>query len=293
MMNLANELKGKPIVVVQIETTGFNETRKEILEIGGVKMIDGKIIDTFHTFIHTNEPLSVEIKELIGICDKAMADAPDIKTALTKFSIFCKDCIIANDNLNFYNKFVEFNVKKLNQPSISFSKKQIDITNLARRVLFGKIETFSLFHIANYFSMEIFDYDAKSLAKASALILNKLLKQTITMQPLGVFWVVDDKFVLEDYRIKDKKNTVVFYSHLEIFSKYRRMLNGKSNNYYPRGRVVYDEKKNKIVFFIDKCIDKSNIENILNVFDCEPEYTDICIDDNYICNTCKKFYKKG
>ena len=54
-------LLGKSYVVFDIETTGLNPREDMIIEIGGVKIVDGVFTETFSTFIDPNIPIPERI----------------------------------------------------------------------------------------------------------------------------------------------------------------------------------------------------------------------------------------
>ena len=64
------------IVCFDIETTGLKVQREAITEIGAVVLKNGKITDTFQTFVNPGRRLTPEIIGLTGITDAMLADAP-------------------------------------------------------------------------------------------------------------------------------------------------------------------------------------------------------------------------
>lgn len=56
-------------VVFDIETTGFSPKKNKIIEIGAVKVEDGKITDRFSAFVNPDEPIPFDIEKLTGIND--------------------------------------------------------------------------------------------------------------------------------------------------------------------------------------------------------------------------------
>ena len=73
-------------VVFDLETTGlYADKGDSIIEIGAVKMINGKIIDTFDTFVNPNVKLSSEIISITGITDEMLVDAPNEEDAVKTF----------------------------------------------------------------------------------------------------------------------------------------------------------------------------------------------------------------
>ena len=99
-------------VVFDIETTGFSPIKNKIIEIGAVKVSDGKICDRFSCFVNPHTPIPFEIERLTGINDDMVADAEDIETVLPKFLVFCKGCVLVAHNASFDMSFIKENMKR-------------------------------------------------------------------------------------------------------------------------------------------------------------------------------------
>ncbi len=99
-------------VVFDIETTGFSPIKNKIIEIGAVKVSDGKICDRFSCFVNPHTPIPFEIERLTGINDDMVADAEDIETVLPKFLEFCKGCVLVAHNASFDMSFIKENMKR-------------------------------------------------------------------------------------------------------------------------------------------------------------------------------------
>ena len=57
-------------VVFDLETTGLSPINDEITEIGAVKVIDGKVSDTFEMLVKPNQKISQKITDLTGITNE-------------------------------------------------------------------------------------------------------------------------------------------------------------------------------------------------------------------------------
>ena len=69
-------------LIIDLETTGLNARTDEIIEIGAVKVSDGRITDSFQTFVKPHQQLSDEISELTGITPEMLSEAPGIDHAV-------------------------------------------------------------------------------------------------------------------------------------------------------------------------------------------------------------------
>ena len=78
-------------VCIDLETTGLNSKRDKIIEIGAVKVEQGKIVEEWETFVNPGRKLEERITELTGIRDEQLADAPKIGEV---FPTFCRRYLI-------------------------------------------------------------------------------------------------------------------------------------------------------------------------------------------------------
>ena len=69
-------------VVFDLETTGFSPKKNKIIEIGAVKVQEGKITERFSSFVNPQIPIPFDIEELTGIRDDMVIDAPLILQGL-------------------------------------------------------------------------------------------------------------------------------------------------------------------------------------------------------------------
>jgi len=85
----------------------------EIIEIGAVKVIEGKIVDRFSTFVNPREPIPFEIEQLTSISDEMVIDAPVIEDILPKFLEFCEGCVLIAHNASFDAGFIQENCRRM------------------------------------------------------------------------------------------------------------------------------------------------------------------------------------
>ena len=119
-------------VVFDIETTGFSPVTERIIEIGAVKVEDGKITDRFSTFVNPQMPIPYEIEKLTSIRDDMVMDSPTIEVILPQFLEFCKDAILVAHNANFDMSFIRENCRRLEYPD-KFT--YVDTVGIARVLL--------------------------------------------------------------------------------------------------------------------------------------------------------------
>lgn len=120
-------------VVFDIETTGLSKETESITEIGAVKVVGGKIIDRFSTFVNPERPIPAEITKLTGITNEMVADAPVITEILPKFLEFCQDAVLVAHNANFDTGFIRLNAER--KCGIEVKNTVLDTLELSRALL--------------------------------------------------------------------------------------------------------------------------------------------------------------
>ncbi|MBE5995209.1 MAG: PolC-type DNA polymerase III, partial [Paenibacillaceae bacterium] len=130
--NSRNQTFSDSYVVFDIETTGFSSSRNRIIEIGAVKVIDGKIKDKFSAFVNPDVPIPFEIEQLTGINDSMVLPHPKIDVILPQFLEFCKDSVLVAHNASFDVSFISYNAQQL---QLEFNPTVIDTVALSRLLL--------------------------------------------------------------------------------------------------------------------------------------------------------------
>ncbi len=107
------ELASSTFVVFDLETTGFSPARDRIIEIGAVKVRDGKILERFSTFVNPLIPIPPQIEMVTNISDDMVEDAETIETVLPRFVEFVGDAVLVGHNVAFDVGFINQNCRNL------------------------------------------------------------------------------------------------------------------------------------------------------------------------------------
>lgn len=102
----------RPIVVVDIETTGFNPAWNELLEIGAVKIVNGVVTATFTRLVRPQRPVPYKIQQLTGITDEMVKDAAAPAEVLAEFLTFVGDAVFVAHNAKFDYGFLREKIRK-------------------------------------------------------------------------------------------------------------------------------------------------------------------------------------
>ena len=100
-------------VVFDLETTGFSPVKDRIIEIGAVRVENGKITDRFSTFVNPQMPIPLRIETLTGISDRMVMEAETIEVILPKFLEFCEGAAMVAHNASFDMGFIAENCRRL------------------------------------------------------------------------------------------------------------------------------------------------------------------------------------
>lgn len=128
-------LKGKSFVVFDVETTGTQYQLEKITEIGAVKIVDGKMTETFNTLINPQIAIPKDISEMTHITDEMVKDKPIFAEICGDFYKFCYGCTIVGHNIAFDYSFIDFNARPC---GFLFNNPQVDTIAMAKKYFHGK-----------------------------------------------------------------------------------------------------------------------------------------------------------
>ena len=96
-------------IVFDLETTGFSPATAEIIEIGALRMIDGKVDVGFHSYVKPRGFLPRHITALTGINSEMLDDAPRIEAVIPQFLAFLnkKPMTLVAHNASFDRRFMK------------------------------------------------------------------------------------------------------------------------------------------------------------------------------------------
>lgn len=129
-------------VVVDVETTGARAMAHRVTEIGAVKVVNGKVTETFQTLIHPDRPIPEKITRITGISDAMVKDAPRFQEIAAEFRAFLGDAVFVAHNAKFDYGFLKAEFTRLGEslrcPTLC--------TVVAMRKYYPGLESYSLGH---------------------------------------------------------------------------------------------------------------------------------------------------
>lgn len=161
-------------VVFDLETTGFSPKNDKIIEIGAVKVKNGKIINSFSEFVNPRRPIPYKITELTGISDDMVKYADSIDFVLPKFMEFIGDAAVVAHNASFDCSFIEKNCKDLDLP---FNATILDTVQICR-FLYPELKSVKLNLVAKHLGVKLTSHHrAVDDAKATGDIFVECIKK--------------------------------------------------------------------------------------------------------------------
>ena len=169
-------VKGE-FVVFDLETTGLNSSpvggnMDRIIEVGAVRIREGKICEKFSTFVACPVRLSEEIKALTGIDDEMLKGAPEIADVMRDFFKFCDGCVLVGHNVQFDIKFVRHYGE---EQGYYFDHKTYDTLSFAQELLF--LSNYKLNTVADEFGFTFNHHRAFDDAFVTAKIFIELCRK--------------------------------------------------------------------------------------------------------------------
>jgi DNA polymerase III epsilon subunit family exonuclease len=172
-------LQETPLVIFDTETTGLDSDLDRIIEFGALKIVGGKVIDEFWSFVHTDIELTQNIVNLTGITQDMLVGQPDIGDVLPKFLRFISGSIIVAHNAEFDMGMLKSAATRLgyelNWPAFCTVK-------LARKVLPG-LPRYNLDTLAEHFKLT---FEARHRAVGDVKVLNGILQEILENEEIGV-----------------------------------------------------------------------------------------------------------
>lgn len=146
------DLKTATYIVFDIETTGLSVTQNKIIEIAAIKMVDGKELDRYATFVDPHERIPYNIQQLTNITDEMVRGAPEIDQVIREFVEFAGDSILVAHNARFDIGFIQATLKNHDLPEME--NPVLDTLELAR-LLYPTLKNHRLNTLASKYKVSL------------------------------------------------------------------------------------------------------------------------------------------
>lgn len=99
-------------VIIDVETTGLDPSKDELIEVAALKIMNNSIVDSFSSLINPGIEISDFITNLTGISNTDLISAPCCKDVLNLLKDFISDDILIGHNVHFDINFLYDNFEK-------------------------------------------------------------------------------------------------------------------------------------------------------------------------------------
>ena len=152
---------------LDLETTGFELPKAEIIEIYILKVINNEIIDEYYTLVKPKK--SITNSHIHGINDMKVKNSPEIKEVVEKILEFVKDTTLIGHNIDGFDlKFLNYYL------NTNLENKTIDTLKMSRETLGSQVENHKLYTLAQYFNVKLPTHSAKNDVMTTFEIYKKL-----------------------------------------------------------------------------------------------------------------------
>lgn len=169
-------LSNLKVVVFDLETTGFYPQKGDrIISIGAVKVIGNQLEEgeSFYSLVKSNEPLSGEVKELTGICEAELEQAPELESVLREFYKFAQTQPLIAHHASHEKSFMKH--ASWSALRMNFQHRVID-TSFLTKIVEPKKSLVSLDDCCNHFGITI---EKRHHALHDAIATAKLWAETV------------------------------------------------------------------------------------------------------------------
>lgn len=194
------KLQDETYVVFDFETTGLHARYDEIIEVGAVKIENGRVIDEFQCFVQPTMVPRQEILDLTHITEADLAGAEKIDAVFPSLQAFLGDAVLVAHNAQFDRNFLEKTYKQFDQ---ELTNAFLDTLDLAR-FQFPEMKRHGLKFLTKKLGVDLSNhhraiYDAQATAQVLLKMLELLKMQGIErMQELD--GLITEQLFLEKTR---------------------------------------------------------------------------------------------
>ena len=114
-----SSLKKLSFVTLDLEATGSNEKRDQIIEIGMVKIKNLKIVGQLHFLIKPKINIPPFVQKLTTITPKDLTQAPAIEDVMEEILTFIGESIVVAHNISFDLPFLNSVLKRMDRPILT------------------------------------------------------------------------------------------------------------------------------------------------------------------------------
>lgn len=177
----------RPLVVLDVETTGLTPRSHQVIELGAVKIVAGQIVESFHRLVKPSRSVSETTTRITGISATELADGIDEESLWNEFFAFADGAVLAAHNARFDMGFVRRG-QTLVRPHENYDPVVLDTLGLARIVAPG-LKSYGLGPLTQHYKIPLSQHHrALADAEATGLLALRLLAELDQLYPNQSLW---------------------------------------------------------------------------------------------------------
>jgi len=116
-MNPSRQDNADTVIVLDFETTGMSpDLGDRAIEIGAVRIEDGRITERFQGLMNPGRRISPFIEDFTGITNGMLRNAPPCATVMAQFAKFSAGCDLVAHNASFDRRFLLAELQHIRRP---------------------------------------------------------------------------------------------------------------------------------------------------------------------------------
>ena len=165
-MPLMKCLTGRNFVFVDVETTGASAVSGQVIEIGIIRVEDGKVVRSFETLLRPSRSISNLITQITGITNADLVGKPTFDEVAIEVQELMSDAIFVAHNARFDHGFLKNEFKRI---GINWTAKTLCTVKVSR-ALFPTQKSHSLQNIITIHELTV-SARHRALEDARAMML--------------------------------------------------------------------------------------------------------------------------
>lgn len=121
----------RPLVFLDIETTGLGPDNSRITEIGALRVENGQVVSRFKQLVNPEEPVPYYITRLTGITNEMLWEAPAFRAIADDLELFLDGALFIAHNVNFDYSFIKAEFRRI---GYKFNMDRACTAQLSRRL---------------------------------------------------------------------------------------------------------------------------------------------------------------
>ena len=232
--SIVDRKKGKSLLViprdytlVDLETTGFSSLFDDIIEVGLIKIRDGKETDRYQSLVKPSKPIPYIIECVTGIKNDMVANAPTFENIGKDVWSFLENEVIVGHNVSFDINFLYDNFEE--EINKKFANNFVDTIRLARKI-YPNLENYKLENICNQLNIKVEKYHRAIADCIAANELLKMMKEKIIDENINIKELFKPKRWIYDFRKLEANGSQfdeehIFYDKNVVFTgKLEKMM---------------------------------------------------------------------